>query len=323
MRTMRFRALLVLIASFALVAAACSDNSSSSTTSGTGSSGSASDTVCSTVDTSTGDALAKVCESGTLRVATDPKYKPQSWYDVQSGQWNGFDVEVAQEIAKRLGVTAELQAQKWAVITAGSWNDRWDVSVGSMTDTVDREKLFYFTPAYYYTPAVMSVANDNTTITGPADLTGKTVCVGVQTTYQDYVQGTLVLGSAAPPFDFQIKDAKLNTYDTDTDALDNLALGDGVRCDSAISAQQTIQAFIDDGGAIKIVGDPLYYEPLAIAFDKNAPTDSQSLSEAVGQIVDDMHADGTLSALSKKWYGGVDWTTTSSESSGASASPSA
>jgi polar amino acid transport system substrate-binding protein len=314
MRTFRFRALLVLVATFAMVAAACSDDSSSTASGDTGTTGSTGDTVCATADTSTGDALANVCESGTLRVATDPKYKPQSWYDVQSGEWNGFDVDVAKEIASRLGVEPEIQAQKWGVITAGSWNDRWDVSVGSMTDTVDREKLFYFTPAYYYTPAVMSVFSDNTSITGPADLTGKTVCVGVSTTYQDYVQGTLVLGSAAPPFDFQIQDANLQTYDTDTDALDNLALGDGVRCDAAISAQQTIQAFIDEGGSIKIVGDPLYYEPLAIAFDMNDPSDAQSLSEAVGQIVTDMHEDGTLSDLSKQWYDGVDWTTSSSES---------
>ena len=314
MRKITFRSLLVLVASVTLVAAACSDDSSSSTASGeTGSTGSTADTVCATADTSAGDALAQVCESGTLRIATDPKYKPQSWYDVQTGEWNGFDVEVAKEIASRMGVDPEIQAQKWAVITAGSWNDRWDVSVGSMTDTVDREKLFYFTPAYYFTPAVMSVANDNSTITGPADLTGKTVCVGVSTTYQDYVQGNLVLGSTAPPFDFQIKDAKLQTYDTDTDALDNLALGDGVRCDAAISAQQTIQAFIDEGGAIKIVGDPLYYEPLSIAFDQNAPTDAQSLSDAVGQVVQDMHDDGTLTALSEQWYDGVDWLVSSSE----------
>jgi polar amino acid transport system substrate-binding protein len=180
---------------FALVAAACSNNDSTDEGAGgtTGATGSAGAGACATADTSAGDALAQVCSSGTLRVATDPKYKPQSWYDVQSGEWNGFDVDVAKEIASRLGVDAELQAQKWAVITAGSWNDRWDVSVGSMTDTVDREKLFYFTPAYYYTPAAMAVFGDNSTITGPADLTGKTVCVGVETTYQDYVQGDLVL----------------------------------------------------------------------------------------------------------------------------------
>jgi len=315
----KFRARVVLAGiAVLMVGVACSNGSSTTSAATSGATGTG---VCASADTSAGDALAQVCSSGTLRVATDPKYKPQSWYDVQTSSWNGFDVDVANEVANRLGVTTEIQPQKWATITAGSWNDRWDVSVGSMTDTVDRESLFYFTPAYYYTPAVISVANDNSTITGPADLTGKKVCVGVSTTYQDYVQGDLVLGSSAPPFEFQITDASLQTYDTDTDALDNLALGDGVRCDAAISAQQTIQAFIDEQGPIKIVGQPLYYEPLSIAFDINAPTDAQSLSDAVGQIVDDMHADGTLSELSKKWYNGVDWTTTASEGSGSS-SPS-
>jgi polar amino acid transport system substrate-binding protein len=305
----RPRVALAGLAVLAMIGAACSNDTSS--TSAAAPSGGSGTGVCASADTTTGDALAEVCSSGTLRIATDPKYKPQSWYDVQTSSWNGFDVEVATEIANRLGVGTDIQAQKWNTITAGSWNDRWDVSVGSMTDTVDRESLFYFTPAYYYTPAAISVFQDNTTINGPADLTGKTVCVGVSTTYQDYVEGDLVLGAAAPPFDFEITDATLQTFDTDTDALDNLALGDGVRCDAAISAQQTIQAFIDDGGPIKLVGDSLYYEPLAIAFDKNDPADAQSLSEAVSQVVEDMHADGTLSELSKKWYGGVDWTTAS------------
>lgn len=324
MRKPRFHTFALTLIAVTLVAAACSNNNPPA---GGGSSGGSSSSgltgVCATVDTSGSDALAAVCKSGMLRIATDPKYKPQSWYDVQSSTWKGFDVDVATEIAKRLGVTPQLQAQKWAVITAGSWSDRWDVSVGSMTDTVDREQLFYFTPAYYYTPASMSVFKTNTSITGPADLTGKKVCVGVQTTYQDYVQGTLKLGSVAPPFQFQVKGANLLTFDTDTDALDNLALGDGVRCDSAISAQQTIQAYIDAGGPIKIVGDPLYYEPLCIAFDKNAPKDAKSLADAVSQIVQEMHADGTLSALSKKWYDGVDWTVTAASGSGSSSSPSA
>jgi polar amino acid transport system substrate-binding protein len=316
MRNARTRVLAGL-AVLAVIGAACASNSTTSSAQGTGSSNG----LCASIDTSSADALANVCSSGTLRVATDAKYAPQSSFNVQTGQWQGFDVDVANEIASRLGVKAELQDQKWGVITAGSWNDRWDVSVGSMTDTIDREKLFYFTPAYYYTPAAIAVYTDNTSITGPGDLTGKTVCVGVSTTYQDYVQGTLKLGSGAPPFDFQIQGANLQTYTTDTDALDNLALGDGVRCDAAISAQQTIQAYIDDGGKIKLVGDPLYYEPLSVAFDKNDPSDAQSLSEAVGNIIDDMHADGTLSALSKKWYNGVDWTVSSA--SKGSVSPSA
>jgi len=51
------------------------------------------------------------------------------------------------------------------------------------------------------------------------------------------------------------------------------------------------------------VGDPLYGEPLAIAFDKASPIDNASLVDAVSAIIDEMHADGTLTALSMKWYG--------------------
>jgi polar amino acid transport system substrate-binding protein len=302
MRKFRFLGLGALVASFALIAAACSNDT---TTSAAGSpSGSTSAGVCASANTSGTDALATICNSGSIRVATDQKYKPQSWYDVKTGEWKGFDVDVAREIATRLGVTADINHQEWDVITAGSWNNRWDVSVGSMTDTVDREKLFDFTPSYYYTPAGIAVASSNTSIQDlSTDLDGKKICVGSSTTYEDYLKKDLVLGSGAPPFDFVIDNPVIQTYGTDTDALDNLALGDGVRCDAAMTATPTIAQFVtDSGGKVKQVGDPLYYEPLSIAFDKNDPVDNASLVQAVSDIVDEMHADGTLTELSMKWY---------------------
>jgi polar amino acid transport system substrate-binding protein len=308
MRKYRFHGLAALIAVFALIAAACSNDTTSAatgTTSGTTSAG-----VCASVDTAGSDALAEICKSGAIRVATDQKYKPQSWYDVKDGDWKGFDVDVARELAARLGVEANIEHQDWEVITAGSWNNRWDVSVGSMTDTIQREKLFEFTPSYYYTPAGIAVASSNTSIQDlSTDLDGKKICVGVATTYEDYLKGTLVLGASAPPFEFVIENPEIVTYTTDTDALDNLALGDGVRCDAAMTATPTIAQFVtDSGGKVKQVGDPLYYEPLSIAFDKNDPIDNASLVQAVSKIVDDMHADGTLTSLSMQWFG-VDLTT--------------
>ena len=54
---------------------------------------------------------------------------------------------------------------------------------------------------------------------------------------------------------------------------------------------------------MKDVGDSLYGEPLAIAFDRNSPIDNPSLVDAVSAIIEEMHADGTLTALSEKWYG--------------------
>jgi polar amino acid transport system substrate-binding protein len=305
MRRGRFLLVGVVLFAFALVTTACASDEGGGGTGGGGTSGPPmSDTVCATADTSGSDALASICDQGAIRVATDQKYKPQSWYDAKTGDWKGFDVDVAREIASRLGVTADINHQDWAVITAGSWNNRWDVSVGSMTDTVDREKLFDFTPAYYYTPAGFAVHKDNTSVQDvTTDLDGKKVCVGESTTYEDYLKGDLVLGAGAPPFDFVVDNPTIVTYNTDTDALDKLAVGDGVRCDAAMTATPTIDAFVKDGGAVKSVGDPIYFEPLSIAFDKNDPVDNSSLVQAVSTIVDDMHSDGTLTDLSMKWYG--------------------
>jgi polar amino acid transport system substrate-binding protein len=302
MRKFRFH-LVALVAIFALVGAACAKSSATSAASGTGS-GSTGAGVCASVDTSGTDALAAICKAGAIRVATDQKYKPQSWYDVKDNQWKGFDVDVANEIATRLGVSADINHQDWEVITAGSWNNRWDVSVGSMTDTVPREKLFYFTPAYYYTPAGIAVNSTNTSIQNlSTDLDGKKICVGASTTYEDYLKKDLVLGAGAPKFSFVIDNPQIITFTTDTDALDNLALGDGVRCDAAMTATPTIAQYVtDSSGKVKQVGDPLYYEPLCIAFDKNDPVANSTLVAAVSKIVQDMHADGTLSSLSEKWY---------------------
>jgi polar amino acid transport system substrate-binding protein len=297
----RSRGVAVALTVLALVGTACSksDNNSGAASTGSNSAGAG---VCASVDKSADNALAKICSEGKIRVATDAKYKPQSWFEVKTQTWKGFDVDVAQEVAKRLGVSADLTSQDWEVITAGSWSDRWDVSVGSMTDTIDREKLFSFTPPYYYTPAGTAVNTSNTSIQSPSDLDGKKVCVGVSTTYEDYLKKSLVLGGTAPKFDSQVDNAKIITYTTDTDALDNLALGDGLRCDGAMSATPTIQDYINNGGKIKLIGDPLYYEPLCLAFDKNDPVDNTSLVEAVSKIIQDMHSDGTLTRLSQTWY---------------------
>ena len=121
--------------------------------------------MCASIDTSrTGDALAEVVLERSLRVATDPKYKPQSWFDVQGPSSGKGSTSKSPTRSPAGSASRRHPPGTVELVTAGSWNNRWDVSVGSMTDTVDRESLFYFTPAYYYTPAVISVSNDNSTI---------------------------------------------------------------------------------------------------------------------------------------------------------------
>ncbi len=252
-----------------------------------------------------GSLLAQVCDAGRLVVSTDPAYPPQSSLDKKTGEYVGFDIDVATEIAKRLGVEVAWQEPSWDVITAGSWNGRWDMSVGSMTPDNDRQKVLNFTQPYYYQPAVAVVHEDNTTITDvTTDLDGKRIGVCAGCTYEKYLNKTLAIKGFT--FDFVVDDAEISGYDTDTTALQDLALGDGARLDAAMTSLTTAQGYIDAGNPEKILDEPLYYEPLAIAIDKSSEADPESFTQAVDDIVGEMHDDGTLTELSEKWYDGVD-----------------
>lgn len=101
--------------------------------------------------------LAAVCEAGVIVVSTDPAYPPQSFLNEETGDYEGFDIDVAREIATRLGVEVEFTDPTFDAVVAGNWGGRWDMSVGSVTVTTERTEVLDFTQAYYYTPAQMSV----------------------------------------------------------------------------------------------------------------------------------------------------------------------
>ena len=252
-----------------------------------------------------GDLLQEVKDRGVLRVSTDPAYPPQSFLNNQ-GEFEGFDIDVTEEIAKRMGVEVEWMTPSWEVLTAGNWNGRWDLSVGSMTITPERAEVLHFTPPYYYAPAAAAVHESNTDITNlETDLDGKRIGVCRACTYEAYLERSLNIPG---DYEFVVDDPQIQTYDTDSSAIQDLALGDGVRLDAAMSSLTTLQEAVDSGTPIKIVGDPLYYEPLAAAIDKEAPADPKPLLDEVSKIINEMHEDGTLTELSKKWYDGIDLT---------------
>jgi polar amino acid transport system substrate-binding protein len=304
------RRLLVLptVAVLALFLASCGDaeTDSGDDGGGGGGGGEASGAVCDTTDAAD-DLLAEICDKGVLTVSTDPAYPPQSEYLPKEDKYVGFDIDVATEIANRLGVEIAWETPSWDVITAGGWNGRWDISVGSMTPTNDRQQVLDFTQPYYYTPAVAMVHADNTSVSDlSTDLDGKNVGVCAGCTYDQYLDKSLDIEGFT--FDFVIDDATIKGYDTDTTALQDLALGDGTRLDAAITSQTVAEGYVNEGNPVKIVGDPLFYEPLAVAIDKSSDLDPASLVEATDQIVADMHEDGTLTGFSEQWFDGLDLT---------------
>lgn len=246
------------------------------------------------------DLLDEVLQAGRLVVSTDPNYPPQSFTD-QAGNLIGFDVGVAREVARRLGVEIEFVTPDWDMITAGNWGGRWDVSIGSMTPTEARAEVLWFTAPYYFTPASFAVHTDNTSIQSADDLTGKTVGLGIATTYEDYLNGTLSIMGGEVAYD-PPPGIKIRPYLTDADAFEDLKLGDGARMDAVMSAQPTIKEAIDEGYPLKFVGTPAFYEPLVFALDKAGGAPDKMLAR-LNAIIADMQDDGTLSELSVTWYG--------------------
>jgi polar amino acid transport system substrate-binding protein len=246
-----------------------------------------------------GETLDRVMANGKLVLAVDAEYPPFSYLD-ENNEMAGFDVDVAREFASRLGVELEVVTPGWDVITAGNWAGRWDICIGSMTPTAARAEVVDFPTVYYYTPASVVVHEDNTSITSAEDLNGKRVGVQAATTYESYLQGNLVIDAIdAPPVDFKVTDAEIIAYESEPLALEDLSLGDGVRLDAMVTGMLTTVEAINAGKPIKIVGDPVFMEPIAVAIDKGDP----EFAAKIVEIFDEMRADGTLTRLSEERLG--------------------
>jgi polar amino acid transport system substrate-binding protein len=266
--------------------------------------------------------LDTVRERGTLVVSTDPNYAPQSVLkqggqrtagtkcttdQLTAGELEGFDIDVAVELGRRLGVETCFATPSWDAITAGNWGDRWDISVGSMTITPERQKVLFFTTPYYYTPAQFAAAKD-AGIASAADLSGKPVCVGTATTYESYLNGQLKTGPgvrilADPPTGVTVV-----PLETDQECAQAIAAG---RKEFAayLTSATVVDQNIKDGVPVVKVGDPVYLEELAVAVDQSHQKNPQTLVDELDKAVKAMHDDGTLTTMSKKWYNGLDLTT--------------
>ena len=273
---------------------------------GTGSSpadGGGGDAAC---DGETDGHLARICDAGVLLVSTDPAYPPQSVLNEETGEFEGFDIDVAAEIASRLGVDVQFETPSFDAVVAGNWAGRWDVSVGSVTITEARKEVLDFTQPYYYTPAQMAVHAES----GIGDLdglAGATICVGEATTYFDWLEGTLTLPEEAGDVADPPEGATATTLPTDLDCAESWRSG-RMDFEGWLSSITTVEGAIAEDYPVVAVGDPVFFEPLAVAFDLTVE-DNDSLVAAVDQILTDMHEDGTLAGFSEEWFEGQDLTT--------------
>ncbi|HAT85507.1 MAG TPA: amino acid ABC transporter substrate-binding protein [Rhizobiales bacterium] len=244
-----------------------------------------------------GEALDAIMKDKMLVVGSNSDYRPNAFMG-DDNQLQGFDIDVSKEVAKRLGVDVKFVTPGWEVMTAGRWSGRWHMVVGSMTPTKARAEVLDFPAVYYYTPAAFAV-HKNSKATSLEELNGKTIGVVGSSTYHKYLQHNLEINAVGvPEFEYKVKPGEIKLYG-DINEFDELALGDGVRLDALVQSVTVIQEAIKKGLPIKQLGDPIFYEPLAIAIDKG----DKEFADKLASIVEDMKKDGTLAKLSVKWHG--------------------
>ncbi len=249
------------------------------------------------------DLLSQIEERGAIRVSTDANYEPQSFLD-ENGEFVGFDIDVAREIGRRLGVEVEFVTPDWDAITAGSWAGQWDMSVGSMAVTTGRQEVLDFAePAYYYTPAQFA-ASDASGIDSLDDVSGQAVCVALSTTYETWLNGDMEALGLPEASLFAPVPTDVSVIPLPTDAECPQAIQAG-REEFAVflTSNTVVEAAIDSGLPVHKVGDPVFSENLSVAFDKSGELSNATLVERVSEIIAEMHEDGTLRDLSMKWFG--------------------
>jgi polar amino acid transport system substrate-binding protein len=224
-------------------------------------------------------------EDGKFKFALSGMYKPYNFTEAD-GKLTGFDTEIAMEIGKRLGLEAEPVQTPWGSILQGLKAGKYDVIIGSMSITEEREKEVDFSEPYYLSQAVMFVNDKNSkNIQAKEDLAGKVVGVVTASTFKD---AALELVGA---------DGKVMEYESDVIALQELKKEgrvDAVITDLGVG----MDAILKNKLPAIAVGEPLFVDRVGIPVQEG----NKELLDAVNKALADMIADGTYLEISKKWF---------------------
>ncbi|ESX63783.1 amino acid ABC transporter substrate-binding protein [Mesorhizobium sp. LSHC420B00] len=253
--------------------------------------------VASSGHANAGAVLEKVLETKTLTVAVGTDWGPISHLD-ENHELVGYDVDIAKQIAKSLGVEAKFVTPGWDIITGGRWEGRWDVAMGQMVPTKVRADVFDFPAVYMWGPNSAIVHKDSKA-TKPSDLEGKMIGVTGGTSAEAYANHSLTPAwKNASPVHYQFKPGEVKTYGTSSIAFDDLRLGEGVRLDAVLTDTTVARDAIKAGYPLRILEPALFSAPGAIAV---LPGDKE-FSDKIAFTIKQMKDDGTLSKLSMKWY---------------------
>jgi len=293
--------MVLLLVAVLLVAVGCSSSGSSSASGGTSAAG----------DPNT-DKLAQILARGTLVLSTDPLYPPQSYGvkgakrdpntkctpdQMTANQIAGYDADTGKLVAKALGVEPCFVVPTWTEITGGNWGDRWDISFGSGSINTDRMQRLWMTQPYYAVPNYYFVAKDSP-YQKPSDLDGKKIGSCASCSHEEYLRGTLEIPGIDIKLD--VKDPQIVTYTTEVPGLADVAKG---KLDAFLCALPVGKQAIADGEALRMIPDLAFTFYPSGFVDKGSGLSSNAFVQRVDQIVQNAEADGSLKALSLKYFG--------------------
>jgi cystine transport system substrate-binding protein len=230
------------------------------------------------------DLLATVKQLGALRVAMEGTYPPFNFKDQKTGQLSGYDVDVARLIATRMGLKVEFVATEWSAILAGLGAGKYDVIVGQVGITPQRQQAFDFSSPYTYSSPQLIVRKDDKASYASLDsLKGKKLGVG---------QGSIFEQQAKAVGGIEVR-----SYPAAPENLQDLANG---RIDAALNDSLMVAYLLKNSTLpIKAGARVGKVERMGIPFAKGNPQFAAALDKTLAAVA----ADGSLTAISLKWFG--------------------
>ena len=222
---------------------------------------------------------AEIRKAGKIIIATEGQFAPFNYF--QGTRLTGFEVEVAEAIAARMGLKVEWKALSFDALLTGLRQDRWDLVIASHGITDERARAVTFTDPHYCSGGVI-IAKDGAVKTA-ADLTGKVVAVQTGTTYMENVKRVSAVKA-------------VKNFPQDTDARAALVSG---RVDAWVTDRfVALKSLSANPGAGMKMGDFLFVERIAAAVAKG----NASLAGEINQALAAIQSDGSYAAISRKWF---------------------
>ena len=230
-----------------------------------------------------GDQLSAIKSKGKIVVAMEGTWAPWTYHD-EGGKLVGFDTEVAKLIADKIGVEVEYVEGEWDSLFIGLETGRYDTVVNGVEITDDRKEKYDFTEPYGYIYTALVVRKDNDTIKTFEDLKGKTTANSFNSTY-------MYLGEQYG--------AKVSNVDSLDETIEMVLSG---RVDATLNADVSIYEYLSvhPDANIKIVALTKDASMVSIPLRKEGNAD---LMAAINKAIEQLRADGSLKAVSEKYFG--------------------